>query len=90
MSKAAWKKVFIMAADEAKEIRKKNPSISYAEAVKRAWKTKKIMDAKAAYKKKYPSSGAKKPARKTTKRKTTKKKTTKRATKKKTTRRKKK
>lgn len=48
------KKVSMPAMKKAGELRKANPKLTQAEAVKKAWKTPEILAAKAAYEKAHP------------------------------------
>ena len=43
------KMVFTVAVAEAQKIRKANPNLTVAEATKKAWKTKVVLDARAKY-----------------------------------------
>ena len=51
-----WADVFKKAVMIAKEIRKKNPNLTYAQAVKKAWATPEMKALKEEYKKKKGSS----------------------------------
>lgn len=75
-----WGKVFKVALEEKEKLLKQNPKLSQQDATKKAWKTKRVQDAKAEYHKKFSDSSTKKKA--PTKRKPAAKKT---ATKRKTT-----
>lgn len=60
MPNKEWQKVFKAAVNKAKEIRKKNPNLSYPQAMKQAWKDASIQKLKNDYKKKSGESSKKK------------------------------
>ncbi len=60
MGSAEWQKVFKAAVNKAKELRKKNPNLTYPQAMKAAWKTPEILKLKDDYKKKHSSDDTKK------------------------------
>jgi len=65
--KAEWQKVFKYAVAVAKDMCKKNPSIKYSEAMKRAWKDPRVMVKRKDYERKRDAlkkSKVKKPAAK--------------------------
>lgn len=51
---AEWQKVFMLAVAEAKKLQKESGGkLTYMQCVPKAWKTKVVMEAKAAYDKKH-------------------------------------
>ncbi len=58
MPKLAWRKVFDLAIREAKKIKRQYPKMKWTVAMKKAWRTRKILKAKAAYHRKYGTNGS--------------------------------